>query len=297
MQIWNRSTMIAGLVSLTLCVLLNAPQSAAQSTDMPAELQSLLERLHQNILANGKLAEQYTSEELWHNLNFDKHGKKSVDESARFENMFVEGLRYRRKVESNGKPLKGKEAVEEQKRYDKAVAERREMTIDEKRHLMHTSFHSSLPSFWLDKLFENHATGHELIDGRDALVVESTPRTDVHPTADIEKSALDWKETTWIDVADAMPARYVAELLKDRAHMDKGMTIRMEFQRIVDQPAAPDHPEQSVWLPRRSLSTFTAKMLWFNATGTTEQTFTGYKKFRVDMRLLEDTMQEVPAKP
>jgi hypothetical protein len=297
MKFWKRSTIIADLASLALCVLLTAPRSASQSTGMSAELQSLLERMHQNILANGKLAEPYTSDELWHNLNFDKHGKKTVDESARYENMFVEGLRYRRKVESNGKPLKGKEAEEEQKRYDKAVAERREMTTDEKRHLMHTSFHSSLPSFWLDKLFDNRVTGHEVIDGRDALVVESTPRTDVHPTADIEKSALDWKETTWIDIADAMPARFVAELLKDRAHMDKGMTIRMEFQRIVDQPATDDRREQSVWLPRRSLSTFTGKMLWFNSTGTTEQTYTDFKKFRVDMRLLEDTMQEVPTKP
>jgi hypothetical protein len=274
------------------------PLSAAQSIDRsPAELQSLLERMHRNFLANGKLEAQYTSDELWHNLNFDKHGKKTVDESARYENMFVEGLRYRRKVESNGKPLKGKEAEQEQKRYDKAVAERREMTIDEKRHLMHTSFHSSLPSFWLDKLFDNRVAGHEVIDGRDTLVVESTPRADVHPTADIEKSALDWKETTWIDVADAMPARFVAELLKDRGHIDKGMTIRMEFQRIVEQPAAGEQREQSVWLARRSIGTFKGGMLWFSATGTTEQTYSDFKRFRVDMRLLEDTMQEVPTKP
>lgn len=249
----------------------------------------------QQATANDKLSQQYTSEELWHNLNFNKDGKKTVDESAKYENIFVEGLGYRRKVEQNGKPLEDKAAEEEEKRYDKAVAERRAMSWAEKRHLFQTHSTFEFPLDWLATLFDNRIVGREQIDGRDTVVVESTPLLNVHPSSEAEQHVLYMKEKTWIDTADAMPVRIEVETLKDRGHVEKGSTFALEFQRVIDQPASDGMPEKPAWLIRSSVVHFSGKLLFIKIQGTTEQTWSNYKRFHVDVRLLEDSVQEAPS--
>lgn len=270
------------------------PQQPAPSREY---LASLLVRLQARMNENSKLSQQYTSDEFWHNVNYDKNGKKTLDESAKFENMFVEGLPYRRKIEANGKPLNPKEAAAEEKRYDQAVQQRRAMTSDEKRHILHFGFHSSLPICCLAAEFNNRIVGHESIAGRDTLVVESEPRPDAHPRSQEEKSALDWKETTWIDVEDEVPARIRVESVRDRDHFAKGMTSTLDFTRLVDQPASNGHAERAVWLQSGMEAKFQFKVLWMAATGTTDETWSNFKKFHGDMRLLDDTVEEVTPAP
>lgn len=245
---------------------------------------------------NGKLAQQYTSDEFWHNVNFDKNGKKTVDESAKYEHVFVEGLPYRKKVEVNGKPLSGKAAQEEEKRYEKAVEQRRGMSIAQKRHWYRGEFgfSYSLPICCLSTLFDNRIVRHETIDGRDTIVVESTPKLDAKPANDAEKSSLNWKETTWIDADEAMPARIEVESLKDTGHVVKGMTNRLDFVRLIGTPAPDGQPPPAVWLLESFVGKFRFKFLWVGATGETDQTWSNFKRFHVDMRLLEDTVEEVP---
>jgi len=287
------------LALLLGCLLLTASHAALsqqQAASLSAEnLRALLVRMDANMKKNGKLAEQYTSDELWHNQNFDKNGKKTVDESAKYENVFVEGLPYRRKVEQNGKPLAGKAAEEEEKRYEKAVAERRSMSLQQKRGLLHWETHFSLPLCCLTTLFENRAVRHELLNGRDTIVIESVPKPGAISANDSEKGALNWKQTTWIDALDAMPARFEAELLADHGHMLKGMVVQIGFERIVDTPASADKPEMAVWLAHQATSRGPAKVLWTQVSMITTQTWSNYKKFHVDIRLLDDSVQEVPA--
>jgi hypothetical protein len=270
------------------------PDTSAQ-TVLPEgrDLNALLERMEQHSKVNGKLAEQYTSVMFWHNRNFDKSGKTTVDESAKYENVFVEGLPYSRKVEKNGKPLTGKDADWEQKRYDKAVEERKKMSLEEKRHSLHVTFHFSLPISYLTTLFDNRALRRETIDGRETLVVESTPRADAKPQDKQAKTALDWKQTTWIDLQDEMPVRFIAEKLNDENHGLKGTTIQFDYLRLVDKTAEGSTPEQPVWLEKEFKSKFRMKMFFINADGITEQSWSDFKKFHVDMRLLLDSVEEV----
>jgi hypothetical protein len=270
------------------------PDTSAQTVPPEGrDLNALLERMEQHSKVNGKLAEQYTSVMFWHNRNFDKSGKTTVDESAKYENVFVEGLPYSRKVEKNGKPLTGKDADWEQKRYDKAVEERKKMSLEEKRHSLHVTFHFSLPISYLTTLFDNRALRRETIDGRETLVVESTPRADAKPQDKQAKTALDWKQTTWIDLQDEMPVRFIAEKLNDENHGLKGTTIQFDYLRLVDKTAEGSTPEQPVWLEKEFKSKFRMKMFFINADGITEQSWSDFKKFHVDMRLLLDSVEEV----
>jgi outer membrane lipoprotein-sorting protein len=282
------------LLSLSLLPLpLLSATSAQAALPEGRDLNALLERMEQHRKANGKLAEQYTSVMFWHNRNFNKSGKTTVDESAKYENVFVEGLPYSRKVEKNGKPLTGKDADWEQKRYDKAVEERKKMSLNEKRHSLHVTFHFSLPISYLTTLFDNRALRRETIDGRETLVVESTPRADAKPQDKEAKTALDWKQTTWIDLQDEMPVRFIAEKLNDENRELKGTTMQLDFLRLDDKSAEGGKPEQPVWLEKEFKSKFRMKIIFINADGITEQSWSDFKKFHVDVRLLLDTVEEV----
>lgn len=277
----------AALISILSAAGVGAQAPAASPIDLPA----LLTRMETAMQANAKLAQQYTSDEFWHNLNYNKKGKTTDDESARYENVFVEGLPYRRKVEENGKPLTGKAAEKEEARYEKAVQERSGLSMQQKRGLFHTTTHYEWPLCCLATLFDNRIVGRELLNGRDTVVVESTARPGAHPANDNEKSSLNWKETTWIDVADAMPARIQVELLTDTSHMEKGEINTLDYIRIANASTGSNPP--AVWVQSHFLARFKFKMMWIAVSGTTEQTWSNFKQFHVDMRLLDDSVQEV----
>ncbi len=291
-QLAIKLLLYAGLISL-VPVAAAAAQAPGAS---PIDLRVLLARMKTAMVANAKLAQQYTSDEFWHNLNYDKKGKKTNDESARYENVFVEGLPYRRKVEENGKPITGKAAEKEEARYEKAVRERRGLSTQEKRSLFHFNIHYSWPLCCLATLFDNRVVRREILNGRDTIVIESMPKPGAHPANNDDKSSLNWKETTWIDVADAMPARIEVELLTDTSHMEKGATDRIDFIRIADTSGDADKPASAVWLKSHFQANFQFKVVWVNLTGTSEQTWSNYKRFHVDMRLLDDSVEEATPK-
>jgi len=284
---WLARGMLAAWFGLAMAV-------SASPQDTGDNLAALLQRMSVSQQRNWKLQQQYTSDELWHNVNYDKNGKKTVDESVKYENVFVEGLPYRKKVEVNGKPLSGKAAEGEEKRYKKAVEERRGMSLAQKRQWFHLGFRGSFPMCCLVTLFDNRVVGHETIGGRDTIVVESTPKRNAKPANDAEKSSLNWKETTWIDAADAMPARIEVESLKDMGHFSKGMTMRIDMVRLAEDSSPAGHPQQAVWLQQSVVGKFRFKLLWIAATGETDQTWSDFKRFHVDMRLLDDSVKEVP---
>lgn len=256
-------------------------------------MQALLVRMTANLAKNGLQAEQYTSVEYWHNLNFDKNGKKTLDESAKYENVFVEGLPYQRKVEEDGKPLIGKAKAKEEQHYAKTVEERKHMTLDQKRGFFHKTFHSSFPLCCLTALFDNHATGEVMLNGRETYVVESTPKAEAKPSNAEEKTALCWKETTWIDAADDIPAQLEVVALENVAHMMKGMTMRITWERL--EPAPDDKGGQPVWVEKQFVGHGQIKWMFLGGRARTEQDFSDYRKFQVDVRLLPGSVKMTTA--
>lgn len=286
------------LANRSICGLLLISPAAAQTRQLSDhDLPALLIRMQENMAENARISEQYTSSEVRHTRNsFADGGNFGEDVSTKFENVFVEGIPYKRKVEANGKPLSVEEAAAEQTRLDTAVMERRAMPLEQKRKFFRAGYHSSLPVCCLATMFDNRVIGREQIDGRDLLVVESHPKAGAKPSSKQEKSALDWKETTWIDIADLMPARLEAELLKDREQFEKGMTARIEYMRLLEPGVGTGIVMKAVWLQSRSISSFRFRTRWNDGSGTTEETWSNYKRFKVDIRLLEDSMQELPSK-
>src|SRR5271157_1264297 len=143
------------------------------------DLISLLQHMHANIVANDKLAQQYTCDDLVQESYFNKKGKKIREYSEKDESLFVGGLPYYHIVEENGKPLSAQLQVSVQKHEDalSKLGKEFDFVFDIREADPRYSFYSALPICCLATLFENRVLRHEQINGHDNLVVESVPKT------------------------------------------------------------------------------------------------------------------------
>lgn len=246
---------------------------------------------------NNRLEQQYVHDFERRFEMVDKKGEGYSRETQEFESVFSNGLWYRREVERNGKPLTEKQQEASQRRLD--VVSNLEKDYDYIIEAMHgnpaNSFRTELPYSYLTTLFNNRLLRHESMHGRDVLVIESQPRADAHPASDLERSALDWNETTWVDAEDAMPVRYKVELLVDKGgSLRKGSTSQVEFTRLEDLPNAPNSAPRYVWLEEHSESTFIGRLLGMQFTERNDITSSNFRKFRSDSHLVEGAVQEIP---
>jgi hypothetical protein len=72
-------------------------------------------------------------------------------------------------VEENGKPLSGKAAKEEEKKYQAAVAERRRMNAELKNTLFHREFRFGIGYGEWPDLFVATSGGDEIVDGHEVI--------------------------------------------------------------------------------------------------------------------------------
>lgn len=131
-----------------------------------------------------------------------------------------------------------------------------------------------------------------MIDGRQNLVIESVPKTGVIPQATKEESALDWKEITWIDLDDLMPPQYEVELLRDKQFLIKGSTTLLEYVRWQGPPNLSGAPV-TVWLQSSARDHMLTKFLWNRQVQESEQSWSSFRKFTVDMHIVDTSVQSV----
>jgi hypothetical protein len=144
----------------------------------------------------------------------------------------------------------------------------------------------------LTALFENHAARHETINGRDYLVIESVPKLDKDITNYEEPTALNWKETTWIDAEYLMPTRIEVELLKDNRFLLKETKFQRSYLRLEEEEAdEAGHPRRAVWLENYAEGRSILKFLWLLESETFEDTSYNFKRFDGKMRVLNDSMR------
>jgi len=294
--------------TITLCfvwsclIWFDLPAFAQQNSPLPsgAELKALLERVTANVKANEKAAEQYVSDETRHGINLNKKGEVVSEHSDKLECVSIDGQVFMREVERNGKPVTLERQIREQKRLDAMSEQGKGMDLTlEMEGLDPSQFiYTLLPVCCLDSLFDNRVVGHEIINGRDNLVIESTPRPNAIPASEKERTALDWKETTWIDVDDLIPARYEALLLNDKDYLKKGTTERMDFFRQPDTSTNANGSPRFIWLQHSSVFHMSIKVLWVRSSAVSESSYYNYRRFRVDMQVLGDSVQQMsPAQP
>jgi hypothetical protein len=275
--------------------------SALVAQDATAEasgdaLAAILQRMHANLVANDELAEQYACDDSEHFVQWSTKGRKLHEMTAKFEVVIVEGLPYRHMVEKNGKPLSAQRLISEQRRQD--ILSELGKNFDFEFYFTDASpsgaLLSELPICCLTSLFDNRLLRHEQIDGRDNLVIESVPKANPGTPSGAGKTALDWKETTWIDSRALMPARFEVELLNTKGSLLKGSRDRRDFFPLEVPGDSSGHPPQTVWLLRHDEGHFSLKILWSRQTEFWEDSSTNFRRFTVNARILPDSVRDVP---
>jgi hypothetical protein len=287
------------LVLLAICCcahLFVVAASSQQPSPIPIgdDLNALLKRMETNNRANNRVAARYTFDWTSSCEIYNPKGKLLSDNSDKWVSVTIDGVQYERIVESNGKPLSKRKQIAERKRSD-AVGELGkgyDFVFDIVRRDPRNNVYSDLPFSYLDSLFDNRVLGHQSINGRDTLVVESTPMVDAKPQSDREKTAFDWRETTWIDIEDLVPARYDLELVNRKNFLQKGTVYSVEFTRLPVTQTGNSQLPPNVWLIHSDSGHF---IFWPANSEVLHDDFYNYKRFQSDSRVLEDSVQVGPS--
>jgi hypothetical protein len=281
----------SGLVFLAAFITLSHNSARAQSptpnpTPIPAanpadtvnfnDADSILSVAVPRTLKNRRESMAYTYDVDYRNRNTTPHGKLLTDYAAKYEVIFVGGLPYRRLVEEDHRPLSPAAAAQEAHHYDQTFAERSHMSIDQKRDYLRRPWNVDVPLPQLLGLFNSTIVGEDIVEGRPAVIIESTPRPDAHPADEEERRALHKRVKLWIDREDLVASRIEATLVADDALMKSGTVARIDFER-----------KAGVWLPTQSDVQFEAMAGKELVRGETLEENTDFRRFHVDVRLLD----------
>ena len=244
---------------------------------------TLLKRVVENLKTHDLKSQSYTFTEDYHNINYDKKLKIRTDDTAKYETVFVEGTPYKRKVEENGKPLSGNAAQEEEKKYQATVTERRRMNAELKQTPFQREYR--LPSSYEEwpKLFVAISRGEEMFDGRAVLRMVLTPRDGIQLESDAQRDALQTSIQPWIDKADEHPVHIKREYIRDGVYMLRGGTIELFWQK---------DSQNGTYLLTQALTRYRAKYLWETVTVETDQQFSNYHRFGVDVKVTTEPSQQ-----
>jgi hypothetical protein len=243
--------------------------------------------------ANSRLASRYTYDWTSSCKIYSPGDKLLSANSTKWESVNIDGIGYVRIVEENGKPFTGKRQLAEQKRSDTLgqLGKDYDFVFQVVRQNPRNYIYSDLPISYLDTLFDNRVLGHQSINGRDNLVVESIPKFDAKPLSDRAKTALDWRQTIWIDVEDEMPTRYDVELLNRKNFLLAGTITSIEFTRLPVAPSGDVKLPPNVWLLHNNSGHF---LFWPTNSEVLKSDYYNYKRFQADARVLQDSVQEIP---
>jgi hypothetical protein len=284
---------VISLFAMSLIATATGQQSASASSNI--DLDTLLKRMKANIHTNNQVATRYTFDGTSNCKIYNTKSKLLSDSTDKWVTVTIDGVQYDRMIEENGKPLSLKRQIAEQRRSDAVgkLGKGYDFVFNDVPYPDYNVY-SDLPISYLDTLFDNRVLGHQAIDGRDTLIVESTPRADAKPQSDREKTALDWRETTWIDVKDAIPSRYDVELINRKGDtLLPRTTSSTEFARLPVTQAGTSQLPAYVWLQHAGTGHFI-----FAGSKNSEvykEEFYNYRRFQADAHVREDSVEEVPA--
>jgi CHAT domain-containing protein/predicted negative regulator of RcsB-dependent stress response len=269
---------------LRLAVLLPVIVSAcmAQEVDPVKLVQAAIANAQRNTILGQSYAYQLSNDWTYYN----KHWLAPRHEIKVFDAVSISGEPYLRLIQRNGKPLSGKAAQEEQKRWEQIIAgiHRRLTAVQERRSFYYIDLgsvrHSQVtqatrepvPFEDLPRLFDLKLIGTEPVHDRMAYVIEATPSPGTTPADKWEEAELNDRVTLWIDLIEQVPLRLHLEVLSDRGIVTKGTTSDLEWEQI----------NKEVWFETRTVLRLPTSYSECHVV------LSNFRKFTVESRVLPD---------
>jgi hypothetical protein len=247
------------------------------------------------------LLQQYT---YHRQVVVEEFGGSKKTTTTDYESIPIDGVRVRKLVARDGKPLSSEEAKKVDEDFDKAVerAKKNKVKFDAKKEQAEREGKSNdefLPASRILQLGTFSNERRILFNGRPTIVLDYTGNKDVKSKNEMEKVVQDLVGTAWIDEQDKVLARAEGHFLADfkvglglLADIHKDFSFTME-QRKVNSEA---------WLPK--VFDFQGKasvgVILARVNGHTHVESTDYRKFRTSSTILgtngaiDDNGQPIP---
>lgn len=263
-----------------------APSIAAPSIAAP-NIAAIVQQSLQRELLNARVLENYVYEANEATTTYDVAGHPGKIESKLTEFMWVDGSRYKRLVEENGKRLSGAAAQREQRKLDEELAKRRqEPAHDREKRLAEDARRRQESRQTRDevvKAFNFRLLGEENVAGVKCWKISADPKPGYEGQTRISRMFPKMRGTIWVHQQGYEWLRVEAETLDAitfggfLAKLDKGARFSLEQMRINDE----------LWALRQLNTRVTARALLMRFNQGQQIDFRNYRKFSADSRILE----------
>jgi hypothetical protein len=298
-------TAILLLVCGTFCVSAQAQTAPATSSDanapavVPADKPIPdIPKLMRDVEANQRKSETVEKDYIYHSVEttqeIDSHGQTKKTTVTEYDIYWVNGVRVRRMVAKNGKPLGQDEIAKEDARVEKESAKARE-----KREKGNAQGKQTDPrgneEVTVSRLLELGAFTNPRrvqLNGRDTIAVDYTGDPKAKTRNRAEDVIRDLAGTAWIDEQDHVLARVEGRFANAFkigggliANIQKDTRFSMEQTKINGE----------VWLPARLEGQGSARaLLFFSFNGSGRIVNSDYRKFRTSSTILPGMTQVDP---
>jgi hypothetical protein len=244
---------------------------------------------------NTKLAKNYTYQERIVEKRLDGDGRAKKQESRTYDISILYGEPYRRLIQRDDQQLKPDEEKKEDEKLNKFIArfkdenpKDREKRLAEadKRRQDQRAFAREIVDAYNFRLL-----GEERVDGRGVYVIEATPRADFKPKQPHAELLSKFRGKMWIDKNEYQWVKMQAETIDTVSfgfllfRLRKGSTLSFEQTRV----------NEEIWLPRHIAVDASARVaLMMNAQFQRETSFSNYRKFVTDSRILPGMEEAQP---
>jgi len=236
--------------------------------------------------ASAAIARNYTFMEN-QELRTRDGNKVRVRESNTYDVTLLEGSPYRRLVARDGKPLSGDEQRKEDEKLRLSIENRRRETEEQKQqriadwHRKEEKQHE--PMHEIPDAFNLQFAPEETVEGHAVYVIDGAPKPGYKPKSKNAFFLPKVKGRFWITKDGFQTVRIEFTTLDTIswggivARVSKGTRVSVEMTQVNNE----------VWLPKRILVSGSARVLLVKGyTGELDLTYSGFKKFTVDSRVV-----------
>jgi hypothetical protein len=232
-------------------------------------------------------ARNYTYLERRVDTDLDGSGKVKRREVRTWDVTYQEGSPYRRLVARNDQPLSPKEQGQEQEKLQKSIEQRRRESPEQRGRRI-AEWHRRQerqrePAKELPDAFDFRIAGEEALNGGQTWVIDATPKPGYKPKSSGASFFPKVKARLWIDKNDYQWVKVDMETLDTISfggvlvRIGRGGHLMLEQLRVNNE----------VWLPKHVSLDATARLLLVKGYHKTlEMTYSNYRKFQVDSRIV-----------
>ncbi|MPY91129.1 MAG: hypothetical protein GEU99_24850 [Luteitalea sp.] len=294
---------VRSLVSVSLVLLVTVASAHTQepldiapfrqSVEMDAPLPDtewLLEQVRARVKTDTELLRRYTYRERRRDIKVSKLGKVTLGPTREFEvyPSSIPGETYKRLMAIDGKPLDPEVLAARDRKHREDLIERHEQLDDEtpderaerlaKEEKALQEEQEQLEDAF--RVFEFHLIGRDILDGRQMIVADLTPKEDAKPKTRIGKVMKNMRGRAWVNEQDFELVRVDVEVVDDVkvgwgivGRLHKGSQLLFQRTKVNDE----------IWLPSLMHIKMSGRTFIFRkfALHTTTEYF-DYRKFSVE---------------